>query len=80
MKYRHKPTEVEAVQYTGENEQEIRDFAGKQAVKFAPIGAVTGALEEGIVVCPGDYVTRLMRTGYFYACPAEIFEKNYEKE
>ena len=33
MKYRHKPTEVEAVQYTGENEQEIRDFALLKSLK-----------------------------------------------
>ncbi|MGL6201137.1 MAG: hypothetical protein ACRC3H_19630 [Lachnospiraceae bacterium] len=35
MKYRKKPVEVEAVQWTGNNEQEIYTFCGGNALKDA---------------------------------------------
>jgi len=76
MKYRKKPVEIEAIQFTT-NFVEIEKFCqgnfdwsdGKSDIK---------TLEGIMKVSIGDYVIKGVK-GEFYACKPDIFEMTYEK-
>lgn len=85
MKYRKKPVEVEAVQWT----------MGKKPSKKFPVYPHTGLyggtlchcgktmkehgqIGHNLSVCPGDWVVK-EENGYFYVIKPDIFEKTYEK-
>lgn len=88
MKYRKKPVEVEAVQWTGKNRGEIRFFCTHGAF-FAPTrqdteGRVTEwrlliDSPEGIMYAEaGDYIIKGVN-GEFYPCKSDVFAKTYER-
>lgn len=78
-KYRKKPVIISAIQFTGENSEEIGHFASLAA-------KVTGrekqlrikTLEGMLKVSPGDWVIRGVQ-GEYYPCKPEIFEETYER-
>ena len=82
-KYRTKPCEIEAVQWNGDNLDEIIQFADKKnlMVKFkqnakAPelkIKTLEGDMEASV----NDYIIRGLR-GEYYPCKPDVFEKKYE--
>ena len=82
-KYRTKPCEIEAVQWNGDNLDEIIQFANKKnlMVKFkqnakAPelkIKTLEGDMEASV----NDYIIRGLR-GEYYPCKPDVFEKKYE--
>ena len=82
-KYRTKPCEIEAVQWNGDNLDEIIQFADKKnlMVKFkqnakAPelkIKTLEGNMEASF----DDYIIRGLR-GEYYPCKPDVFEKKYE--
>lgn len=82
-KYRTKPCEIEAVQWNGDNLDEIIQFADKKnlMVKFkqnakAPelkIKTLEGNMEASV----NDYIIRGLR-GEYYPCKPDVFEKKYE--
>lgn len=84
-KYRKKTVVFEAVQWTGENIQEIKDFAGECAhvYELAVLEKkLKASLEietpEGLMsVRIGDYIIKVVN-GEFYPCSPDIFEKMYE--
>lgn len=79
MKYRHKPTAIEAVQWTGDNLEELRAFVPEQYRHnkiHQPMGIVT--LGGVLTVSDGDYVIKGIK-GEFYPCKPDIFEASYEK-
>ena len=85
MKYIKRRLEIEAVQWTGYNLQEIKDFTGNDAnVKYTETkeGVVADlyihTLEGDMHASKGDYIIRGIR-GEYYPCKPEIFEMTYEE-
>ena len=76
-RYRKKPVEIEAVQYTGDNFQDLAEFVGKDLV-VGLNGMYIRTLEGDMLVSIGDYVIRGVN-GEFYPCKPDIFEKTYEE-
>ena len=78
MRYRKKPLVIEAVRWTGYNEDELAEFMGVERVFVTPTRLLLVATLEGRVHAgAGDYVVRGVR-GEFYPCKPEVFEKTYE--
>lgn len=83
MKYRKKPVVIDAVQFTGENIDEIEAFAGKNLVGETCIGSkvydITIRTREGIMSAyHGDWIIKGVH-GEFYPCAPDIFEETYEE-
>lgn len=89
-KYCKKPVEIEAIQWNGANETEIKKFIGESA-KFTvvsdtawevntakPITKLEIETLEGTMTAQiGDFIIRGV-DGEFYPCKPDIFEKTYE--
>jgi len=84
--YKKKPVEIQAVQFNGENFQEILDFSkgtARRRIAYEgnePIETNTIDIQtlEGIMNASfGDYIIRGVE-GEFYPCKFSIFEKTYE--
>ena len=83
MKYRKKPVEIEAVQWTGENLGEIIDFVDGQLnyennFEHNTIKMSIPTLEGVMAVSFGDYIIKGVH-GEFYPCKPDIFKKTYER-
>ncbi|MCC2615952.1 hypothetical protein LJ739_06835 [Aestuariibacter halophilus] len=92
MKYRKKPVEIEAIQYTGDNLCEVLNFTGKhpsfskwfssfdeyqQHVDKDNKVFKISTLEGTMNAAPGDYIIRGVQ-GEHYPCKPDIFEQTYE--
>ena len=89
-KYVKKPVVISAVEWTGDNIEEIRNFCGDAAdieyhdaawkVGKAPVYADLSliTLEGKMHASIGDYIIRGVQ-GEFYACKPDIFERTYEE-
>ena len=76
--YRKKPVVVEAVQWTGENRAEMREFIDPEVFEIIPrVGLVIHTLEGDHHASPGDYIIKGVN-GEFYPCKPDIFAKTYE--
>lgn len=83
MKFRKKPVVVDAIQWTGDNEEEVQTFLfnGHQ---YAADGWVKGqyveigTLEGLMVASIGDWIIRGVK-GEHYPCKPDIFEATYER-
>jgi len=94
MKYRKKPIEVEAVQYTGDNLEEVKAFALDKIYSFVyhetkfdadGCGAKSVPMEIwAIHTLEGDMAVCVGDyiikgvNGEYYPCKPDIFEKTYE--
>lgn len=92
-KYRKKPVEIEAVQWTGKNQREMFDFltneekteeymtaSGKNFyIDHSKVrgGLIILTLEGEHIASIGDYIIKGV-AGEFYPCKLDIFEKTYE--
>lgn len=76
-KYCKKPVEIEAIQWNGENELEIKAFVG-DAAKFTATSLAIKTLEGTMIAQVGDFIIRGV-DGEFYPCKPDIFEKTYDK-
>jgi hypothetical protein len=82
-RYRKKPVVIEAIQWTGENGQAMRDFFGNiDGWGFTSGAASTGqifiqTLEGTMLADRGDYIIKGVR-GEYYPCKPDIFEETYE--
>ena len=92
MKYRMKSAEIDAIQYTGNNEQEVADFLN---VPFSALHTSVDAIlrsdgdyrenthiqintPEGTKTADcGDWIIKGEK-GEFYPCKPDIFEETYE--
>lgn len=78
-KYRKKPVVIDAVQYTGDNANEVMQFLG---VPVFGNGHVTEiiieTLEGDMKVSKGDYVIKGIKEE-FYPCKPDIFNNSYEQ-
>lgn len=75
LKFRKRPIEIEAVQFTGENHEEIGRFMGVQVDRTEAL--VIETLEGFLQASPGDWIIRGVK-GEFYPCRADVFEATYE--
>lgn len=82
-KYRKLPVEIEAIQHTGDNFQELQDWTGqllpipKPASEYLAGTFVVETLEGKTIASLGDYIIKGVN-GEFYPCKPDIFEKTYE--
>lgn len=82
--YIKKPLTVQAVQWMGDNTNEIIDFGGtvNGCNTISDIGEcylVVRTLEGDLKISLGDYVIR-GTSGEYYPCKPDIFEKIYEEQ
>lgn len=77
-KYKTRPCEIEAIQWTGKNIIELLDWGqGKilwNDVDDLFIDTLEGRMKANI----NDYIIKGLR-GEFYPCKPDVFEKKYEK-
>lgn len=85
MKYRKKPVEIEAVQFTRDNWAEIVSFTNGTAkdltIERRPNGKCTciiPTLEGDHTATENDYIIKGVN-GEFYPCKPDIFAKTYEE-
>ena len=78
MRYKTKPCEIEAIQYTGENWTEILHFMFPDLEDDATAFDETIKTLEWEMNCSkGDFVIKGLR-GEFYPCKPDVFNKKYE--
>lgn len=78
-KYRKKPVIIEAVIWTGNNIDEVKELA-KNAVQhiiFVDNNLYIETLEGNMNVSIGDYIIKGI-VGEFYPCKPDIFKETYE--
>lgn len=85
MKVRKKPVEVEAVQWTGLNLEEIKAFVGESLIYTREVGKgkprlfmKIKTLEGDMLTSEGDYIIKGI-SGEFYPCKPDIFKATYEE-
>lgn len=80
MKYRRKPVELEVVQYTDDNLEEISAFMNRTPI-IVSYGGVRrleiATLEGRIYATPGDFIVKGVK-GEFWPVKPDIFELTYE--
>lgn len=74
-KYRKKPVVIEAVQYTGHNTKEIKEFCPNCSLLFDDL--IIPTLEGRMRASINDYIIKGV-DGEFYPCKPDIFEKTYD--
>ena len=79
-RYRKKPVVIDAVQWLGNNQTDIKEFAGKFILgSLSPWQPFeVGTLEGKHIASVGDFIIRSV-AGEFYPCEPEIFEATYEE-
>jgi hypothetical protein len=83
-KYRKKPVVIEAIKFTRDNFQEIRDFTDYQAHSFTIERRIDGiayciipTLEGQHMATEGDFIIKGIKAE-FYPCKPDVFEQTYE--
>ena len=77
MKYTKKPVTIEAVQWTGDNWQEIQRFVPDAVRVIDMNGLRVKTLEGELNVSKGDYIIKGVK-GEFYPCKPDIFQQTYD--
>lgn len=90
-KYQTKPFQIEAIQWTGDNADEIKTFVGindNEEDAFLLPEEMWGEYDHPMVwdylqktwvgVNDNDYIIKGMK-GEFYPCDSEVFEAKYEE-
>ena len=85
MKFRKKPVDVEAIQFTRLNWEEIQQFTNNTAHTLVIERRINGkctcvipTLEGEYIANENDYIIRGVK-GEFYPCKPDVFELTYEK-
>ena len=79
-KYRKKPVEIEAIQFTDDDYATLCDIGSlglHPEVKYNPTRIEIHTLEGTMTASLGDYIIKGVN-GEFYPCKPDIFEKTYE--
>ena len=77
-KYRKKPVVVEAIQWTGKNYDDIKQFCGQELIIDLLNHCVCiRTLEGNMSASDGDYIIKGVH-GEFYPCKPDIFAQTYE--
>lgn len=78
MKFRKKPVIVDAIQWNGENINEIADFMKWRNFEHDNrSGLIIKTLEGFHIATIGDFIIRGI-AGEFYPCKPDIFNQTYE--
>ena len=81
-KYRKKPVEIEAIQFSGWNHDEIFDWINDNINSVQPIcykeTIQINTLEGVMTASVGDYIIKGIK-GEFYPCKPDIFETTYQE-
>ena len=84
MRYKKKPVVIEAIQWNGENANEIKEWCNKDKNNFNFVCGQTNPNQieintlEGVMLASiGDYIIKGIK-GEFYPCKPDIFEETYE--
>ena len=81
-KYRKKPVEIEAIQWTGDNRDEIWKFCSmayfNTDVATGDLSLMIQTLEGSMQASIGDYIIKGVKDE-FYPCKPDIFELTYDK-
>lgn len=84
--YRKKPVVIEAIQYTGPNIDEIREFVGDNIIaeefdigvsKEFPADIQIRTLEGVMTASRYDYIIKGIK-GEYYPCKPDVFHKTYD--
>lgn len=78
MKFRKKPIEIEAIQWTGGNLEEIGAFMPEAAYTVSGERLTIATLEGAHLASVGDWIIRGVH-GEYYPCKPDIFAKTYER-
>lgn len=80
MYYRKKPVVIQAVQWTGNNFDEVMDFLQRKNVSYdSKTGLIIHTLEGDHFANMGDFIIRGVK-GEYYPCKPDIFAATYDKE
>ena len=78
-----KPVTIQAIQFTGDNLEEVVDFVGKDILfTLDSLGKpclFINTLEGVLNVSVGDWIIRGVK-GEFYPCKPDIFELTYDEK
>jgi len=78
-KFRKKPVVIEAMQWCGNNFQELEEFGSQRHIISNPDGTLTIDTSEGNHTAQkNDWIIRGVQ-GEVYPCKPDIFEANYEE-
>ena len=77
MKYRKRPVEIEAVQWTSRNVVEMAKFMGGSIMVNHLHELIIETLEGDMRASPYDWIIKGVR-GEFYPCKPHIFVETYE--
>lgn len=77
-RYKTKPCEIEAIQWTGKNIIELLDWGQGQILWNDVDDLFIDTLEGRMKADINDYIIKGLR-GEFYPCKPDVFEKKYEK-
>lgn len=82
QKFRKKPVVIEALQWTGENIENMRAFARSSVIinnreEWSKPTLQIRTLEGVMNASHGDFIIKGVN-GEFYPCKPDIFEKTYE--
>ena len=76
-KYRKKPIIIEAIQWTGKNYEDVREFVGLDCYRTEN-GFFIITLEGDHLALANDYIIKGIQ-GEFYPCKPDIFKAIYEE-
>lgn len=74
-KFQKKP--IEAVQWTGQNTEDIKKFCGPMVVSYSDVLKISTP-EGAKLASPNDWIIKGV-AGEFYPCKPDIFEQTYER-
>lgn len=77
-KYRRKPKIIEALQFMGDNQSEIEEWIGCDAIIFKNGRVAIYTLHGREFVNPGDYIIK-RSNGEFYPCDPQTFKQKYRE-
>jgi hypothetical protein len=79
MKYRKKPVVVDALQWNGDNTEEVLRFCDSFGTYETNPAILSIKTLEGVMTASrGDYIIKGVN-GEFYPCKPDIFNKTYEE-
>lgn len=76
--YRKKPVIIDALEWTGQNEEEVNKFVPAHLRAYEPNGLILTTLEGNHLANIGDFIIRGVK-GEFYPCKPDIFEMTYDE-
>jgi len=81
MKFRKKPVVIDAIKWTGENFDEVKEFVGESLFGYNPetLDLVIKTLEGEHLASKGDWVIKGIKSE-IYPCKPDIFAMTYDFE